>query len=389
MKKISIRLFLFISLVMLVSFGAVFFVYRGITTKNIRDKASHALSYIMDLSDEYDADASATAYTADFFSADAQFTYETTDYYPKGVFDEGYESPCRELLLKWYRNHAAEDEKIYFVEDDGSRVYTAMESFGDSVLIYYVNVTSEYELLGNFQIIFWTVIVCCVIAASLLGMMIGRRMEKDQLKQKQFFENASHDLKTPLMSIQGYAEGMEKGIITDSAHACHVILQESSRMASLVDQIMMLSKLESGTLKLQKQDIRLSDLVEDCLMSIAYQAGQRHIEIHLNVPDTVVSADRGQVERAVTNLLSNALRHAESEIAISGSDRQLTFWNDCEMLSPEELKTIFDRFQTGKNGNTGIGLSLAREIVEKHGWKIKAENSENKGKAGVCFKILM
>ena len=423
MKRVSLKLILFLCLVMAGSFGLVFFMYDRISADNIRKKAETVirtaiLSHYDSDADTQDTDASeqepfnyaadGTAYQP--FSISTDSDYER-DYLELGYFDDwdlqmssgpsgqgGHKQdawedqistdPVETEILNWYKAHDPAAETICYMNTDDYQVYTAKLDYGEEgYWIYYVDVTSELALSRQFRTICWIVMAVSILAASLLGFLFGRRVEKDQKKQKQFFENASNDLKTPLMALQGYAEGLEKGIIEDPAHACHVILEESDRMASLVDEIMTLSRLESGAMKPQKEPLELSDLIEDCLMSIEYQAGQRQIEIHIDVPEQHILADRGQLERAVTNLLSNAIRHAKTEVRITASDAQLSVWNDCDPLSDAELSAVFDRFHTGPGGHTGIGLSLTREIVEKHGWRIKAENRQEEGKSGVAFIV--
>ena len=408
MKKWSVKLLIFICAVMVASFAAVYLLYNAITRENIRSKAELALNYMFDLTDDSEYLSDPTSYSISVISTDEDYErdeydswlkFSSADYNGSAASHDSYSGysgtdinydklyPLEATVLNWYRSEDIADETIYTIKQDGVTIYTARQTADSGYFIYYIDVSSEINMLSSFQLIFWIVMVLCITGGGLLGMLFGRHIEHDQQRQKQFFENASHDLKTPLMAIQGYAEGLDKGVIPDTTHAYHVILEESERMASLVDEIMLLSKLENGSVKLNKETISLSDLIEDSLMSIEYQAGEKHIEIHLDIDERNISADRGQMERVMTNLLSNALRHAETEINISCNNKDLLIWNDCEMLSEEDLSAVFERFHTGRNGNTGIGLSLTKEIVERHGWKITAENSSRSGKGGVCFRI--
>ena len=85
-------------------------------------------------------------------------------------------------------------------------------------------------------------------------------------------------------------------------------------------------------------------------------------------------ADASSFETAVMNLLSNAVKYAGSKIVVSCDEHSLSVWNDGGELSENDTKNIFDRFYIGKNGSTGIGLALTKEIVSRHGWKIGVEN---------------
>lgn len=84
------------------------------------------------------------------------------------------------------------------------------------------------------------------IFGSLLGLIFGKKIEESQLSQKLFFENTSHELKTPLTSIRGYAEGMERGVITDYQKTGSVIISQTEKMSRLIDDILLMAKLESG-----------------------------------------------------------------------------------------------------------------------------------------------
>lgn len=91
------------------------------------------------------------------------------------------------------------------------------------------------------------------------------------------------------------------------------------------------------------------------------------LDVRLELSEKVVEADVEKLEHAVSNLLINAIKYAKTQISISCSCNKLCISNDCAPLSDDSLKHIFDRFYTGRDGNTGIGLSLAKEIIELHG----------------------
>ena len=96
-----------------------------------------------------------------------------------------------------------------------------------------------------------------------------------------------------------------------------------------------------------------------------------------------MTADEEQMHRAVSNIISNAIRYAKNTISIRFEDEHLVIWDDGDMLSEEELEKIFERFYKGKDGNADIGLALAKEIILAHGFTLNAENKDG----GVQFVI--
>ncbi len=109
----------------------------------------------------------------------------------------------------------------------------------------------------------------------------------------------------------------------------------------------------------------------------------RGLQVTLDLQPMTVSADPDKLEHAVSNLLTNALKYARTHIQISCGKGTVFIENDCTNLSDETISHLFERFYTGPDGNTGIGLSLAKELIELHGWQITARRAAN----GICFEI--
>jgi signal transduction histidine kinase len=103
----------------------------------------------------------------------------------------------------------------------------------------------------------------------------------------------------------------------------------------------------------------------------------------VDIDDKFINVDIDQMHRAISNVISNGLRYAQTTLQIVFKQNVLYIWNDGVQLSAEDQSKMFDRFYMGQGGSTGIGLSLAKEIIEKHGFNIKAENYSN----GVRFVI--
>ena len=252
-----------------------------------------------------------------------------------------------------------------------------------SEMICYIDITGELEVIRQINIVFLVSAFLIGIFGSTAGYFIGRKLEQNQLAQKQFFENTSHELKTPLTSIRGYAEGIEKGIITDYKKTGNVIAVQTEKMSRLVEEILCMAKLESGSVKPECEQIELSEFLQDCLMPFEGTVLSRKLEVSLDLKPMTVSADPDKLEHAVSNLITNALKYAQTKISISCGNGRICIENDCTDISEDTLSHMFERFYTGRDGNTGIGLSLAKELIELHGWHITVRQTEK----GICFEV--
>ena len=291
-----------------------------------------------------------------------------------------------EEISAWWETAQPEEYSLNKVEVNGKTLYVSWAKDAEKeskIRFYYVNVSSEEQLIKTVSISLYIIMAICLAGACLAGFFMGKMIETDQNRQKQFFENASHELKTPLMSIQGYAEGLQAGIITEPEKATKVILNETDKMTGLVNDILSISRLESGAYKLKKEPVFMQEFLSECLTSMEASIYEKCLRVSFDVAPYAIEADRTQFEKAVRNILSNAIRYARTEIRIWFDGKKLIIWDDGTPISEESLKHLFERFYTGQNGNTGIGMSLTKEIVEQHGWKIKAENTA----AGAQFVI--
>lgn len=302
--------------------------------------------------------------------------------------DEAFQAYYSEEILLWWEIEQPEEFSIRRMDAGGTPLYVSWkyeDEKSQKIRFYYVNISSEEQLIHTVSISLYVIMAVCIGGACLAGLFLGKKIETDQNRQKQFFENASHELKTPLMSIQGYAEGLEAGIIKDTKKATRVILSETDKMTSLVNDILSISRLESGAYKLKKEPIVMPDFLAECLTSMEAAIMERGLRVGFDVARMSVEADRIQFEKAVRNILNNAIRYARSEIRLFYDGKKLVIWDDGTPISQESLKHLFERFYTGPNGNTGIGMSLTKEIVEQHGWKIRAENTASGAQFVITF----
>ena len=254
--------------------------------------------------------------------------------------------------------------------------------------IMYIDIGPITRYIVTLNWAFFGVLLAISSVMCLLGFRFGRDIEKEAERQQTFFQNASHELKTPLMAIQGYAEGIQAGVM-DAGGAAEVILSESDRMTELVDELLDISKIDMGRQQLTLSEMDVRELLYDSIRAVEPTAAAGGITITPDFPETpvMVSCDDTRLRRAVTNILSNGVRYARSELRLTcrADKRYVTIriQDDGDGIAEEDLPHIFDRFYMGKSGKSGIGLALTREIIHLHKGTIRAYN----GDGGAVFEI--
>jgi signal transduction histidine kinase len=204
--------------------------------------------------------------------------------------------------------------------------------------------------------------------------------------QRRFLQNASHELKTPLMAIQGYAEGIRDGIFRDEEadKGLEVITKESKRLKKIVDELIYLSKLETMDDMYDRKPENLKEIIQECAIGMESIARQKGVHITTQVEECpVLLLDRDKISQAIINLLANGIRHARQTVAIRLSRLphgiRITIEDDGPGIRDVDMNRIFERFFHGDAGDTGLGLAITRAIIEKSGGTITAGNREEGG----------
>jgi len=255
--------------------------------------------------------------------------------------------------------------------------------------IMYIDIGPITRYIVTLNWAFFGVLLAISSVMCLLGFRFGRDIEKEAERQQTFFQNASHELKTPLMAIQGYAEGIQAGVM-DTGSAAEVILAESDRMTGLVDELLDISKIDMGRQPLTLSETDIRELLYDSIRAVE-PAAAGGIAIVPDFPEepVIVSCDDTQLRRAVINILSNGVRYARSQLHLTcrAEKRHVTIriQDDGDGIAEADLPHIFDRFYMGKSGKSGIGLALTREIIHLHKGTIRAYN----GDIGAMFEITL
>lgn len=268
---------------------------------------------------------------------------------------------------------------------------SAQEDYGDGEepysYIMYIDIGPITRYIVTLNWVFFAVLLAISSVMCLLGFRFGRDIEKEAERQQTFFQNASHELKTPLMAIQGYAEGIQAGVM-DTGGAADVILEESDRMTELVEELLDISKIDMGRQRLTLSETDIRELLYDGIRAVEpIAAGGIAIVPDFPEKPVMVSCDDTQLRRAVTNILSNGVRYARSELRLTcrADKRHVTIriQDDGDGIAEEDIPHIFDRFYMGRSGKSGIGLALTKEIIHLHRGTIRAYN----GETGAVFEI--
>ncbi len=209
---------------------------------------------------------------------------------------------------------------------------------------------------------------------------MAKEIERAEESQKQFFQNASHELKTPLASIQGYAEAIRSGVSRDVDKAMDIIVSASKKMSSLVDEILLLSKMDSRMDVMETEILDLKELLYSVSWYLKERMEQKKIALYHHFPKEriLVYGDERKLERAFSNVLSNAVRYAKTEIGIACELREnavcVCIRDDGAGIDAKDMAHIFERFYKGRGGNFGIGLALTKEIIDRHKGHIRVQS---------------
>ncbi len=259
------------------------------------------------------------------------------------------------------------------------------------------NTSEDMELRTGELILYITMVPVIkndkVYAYILLIRDITRLRSLEELKY-QFVTNVSHELKTPLTSIQGFVETLKSGAINDPKVAdrfLNIIDIEAKRLYRLIQDILLLSEIEN----MDKQsfgDVVVSECIQNCIMILHKQAEDKHIKlIFENEADIVaMNVREDHMTQLIMNLVSNAIRYTEEgEVVVktmTKGSKEVIIVTDTGIGIPQSsLPHIFERFyrvdkgRSRKNGGTGLGLSIVKHIAELYKMEIKVESEEGRG----------
>ncbi|WBW50105.1 ATP-binding protein [Peptoniphilus equinus] len=220
------------------------------------------------------------------------------------------------------------------------------------------------------------------------------KINTEKSKTKDLIADISHQTKTPITNLSLYISLLED---EPKDEYLEIIKYELNKLEFLIQNLVKSSRLESDIISLQKHQANLKDIVEDVLREFKVILDEKCIIIDLKAEDLIFNLDERWLKEAIHNLVDNAIKYSPNGSTINISvyksylNYNLDIENECKDLSEETLPKIFERFYRGKNSvskdGLGLGLFIAREIIEKHGGNIRASLDENRIKFSVDFPL--
>ena len=225
-----------------------------------------------------------------------------------------------------------------------------------------------------------------------LKLDLERRSEQEQMRQE-FLANVSHELKTPIALIQGYAEGLQENVNDDPESRdfyCEVIVDEAAKMNQMVKRLLSLNQLEFGNGQVHLEHFDVREVVRSVLASSDILFRQKEITVSCSEPGPVfVWADEYMTEEVVMNYVSNAVNHIggdrmiEVKIQSGGDKARVSVFNTGNKIPEEEIDKIWNKFykvdkaRTREYGGNGIGLSIVKAIMDAHNQQYGVKNYDN------------
>lgn len=313
MKHIKFRILIIVWSSMILLFFAFAGILNIVLPSHFVSEAEDALEYEIDYqhyisnsndeseddsSDYYEEDSNEESTLQKKFESGYQDSYFTSDIYYIDVTDALNDKNTSEgnslvgsnstslkstyELTEWVKNHNISEEQIYTLQtDNGYYVFTVYEEpqnydywddaesdENDSpVYLMYINIDHIVKYTRSLNWLISAIFLCAIVVMSIIGYRLGVKIEESQKTQRRFFQNSSHELKTPLMAIQGYAEGIEMDVV-DPQNAAGIIMQETERMTGLVEEILSISKIDSRHFKLDLVKLDIKEVLYDCFRSL-------------------------------------------------------------------------------------------------------------------------
>lgn len=217
---------------------------------------------------------------------------------------------------------------------------------------------------------------------------MAAELETTEARRMELIGNVAHELRTPLTIIRGSLEGLMDGVLAPEPETIYRITREADRLQRLVMDLQELSRVEAGAVELHLDELDLGEVMNSAQAQLAMQFEEKGVSFELQkpTPSVEVRADRDRLMQVLLNLLGNALQYTPSGGSVMLKATQLDGYAEVSVqdtgigLQSEHLDHVFDRFyrvdrsRSRAGGGSGIGLTIARHLIEAHGGQIRAES---------------
>lgn len=215
--------------------------------------------------------------------------------------------------------------------------------------------------------------------------------EKAEAMQKEFLSDVSHELKTPIALIQGYAEALKEGLATDPESTneyCQIIIEEAGKMNIMVRQLLSLSQIESGKQSLDIQRFCISDMISAIITNNSITSNRKGISIEFLDKDKSIGVwgYKLRIEQVVTNFITNAINYCENEMYIKiwyeylDNELKIHIWNSGNGIPEDQIGNIWNKFfkvdKSRTDAGNGIGLSIVKAILDAHNKECGVQNTD-------------
>lgn len=264
------------------------------------------------------------------------------------------------------------DGRTLFYVVEGTPNPQAVDHRVSSALV--VDVTPQLSVIGHTAVALFGLSFVAAGCIAVLGCRLARSGRDHERRLNEFFANASHELKTPIAVIDGYREAMAAGVV-DPRDGLPVVERATDSMRRQVEDILALSRADAGALRPVMEPVDARELVCDVLEDLDMVADGEGVSVSLDDPGTLRGeTDERMLAAMVTNLVTNAIRHASAHVWVSAVAEESTLRvmvaNDGETLSPESAARAFDRFYRGEGGSCGLGLPVVAAYATALGGEV-------------------
>ena len=310
--------------------------------------------------------------------------------------DTGHIAAVSSSDAKEYAEEVLNEKKLSGYDD--SYKYKVTEYKNGGKLIIFIDCSIRIQSVINFFIVSCSIAILCILIVFLLVSIFSKRAIRPVLdsmrKQKQFITDAGHEIKTPLAIISANTEVIE--MMEGETEWTKSIKNQVKRLSDLVKNLLILSKLEEEQKNQVLIDFSISDVVEEMASSFRPLAEKQGKQVEISVQKgLILNGDEANIRQLVSILVDNSVKYADENGKIQISLKQkgkialMQVYNDCHTVPEGDLNQLFERFyradcsRARETGGYGIGLSIAKAIVQTHKGKITAKRQGD----GICFQV--